>query len=182
MGNRGCLHDAHGVLRRNWQVRRWITCLTSYKDRRRSLMRPGHYTELFFMDEAVATAAGHRPCAECRRGDHLAFRAAWTAAHGPVASVDQIDAALHLARLGARQARAADSLPDGAMVLWQGSPHLVQGTALLPWSPVGYGAACARPEASIHVLTPAPLIAVLAAGWQPRLHPSATHNQGLQPK
>ncbi len=179
MGNRGCLHDAEGHIRRPWQGKRWITCLTAFKARKRPLMRPGHYTELFFMDEAVATAAGHRPCAECRRGDHLAFRAAWTAAHGPVAGVDQIDTALHLARLRARQFQAAQNLPDGAMVLWQGGPHLVQGPALLPWSPLGYGAACARPEAPVQVLTPAPLVAILAAGWQPRLHPSAACNQGL---
>ncbi|MBL4927101.1 hypothetical protein [Fuscibacter oryzae] len=177
MGNRGCLHDNQGAVRRDWQVRRWITCLTAFKARQRQLMRPGHYTELFFMDEAVATAAGHRPCAECRRADHLAFRAAWQDAHGPVASVDQIDAALHLARLGPRQVRPAQGLPDGSMVLWQNRPHLVLDKTLLPWSPLGYEAARPWIDSQVCVLTPAPLIAVLAAGWQPAIHPTALRNQ-----
>lgn len=176
MGNRGCLHDDHGVVRRDWQVRRWITCLPRFKGRKRALMRPGHYTELFFMDEAVATAAGHRPCAECRRADHLAFRAAWQAAQGPARRVEQLDDALHLARLAPRQMRHPKGLPDGCMVLWQDRPHLVQGVALLPWAPLGYGAAQAVPDRPVCVLTPPPLIAVLAAGWQPTLHPSAVRN------
>lgn len=179
MGNRGCLHDDHGVVRRHWQVRRWITCLTSFKGRKRALMRPGHYTELFFMDEAVATAAGHRPCAECRRAQHLAFRAAWQDAHGPVAGVDQIDAMLHRARLGPRQMHPVRSLPDGSMLLWQDRPHLVQDKALLPWSPQGYGVPQPWPDSQVCVLTPAPLIAVLAAGWRPAIHPTALRNQDV---
>lgn len=177
MGNRGCLHDDQGQLRRHWQVTRWITCLTAFKGRKRVLMRPGHYTELFFMDEAVATAAGHRPCAECRRAEHLAFRAAWAAAHGPVSGVDQIDRALHTARLGPRPMGQARDLPDGSMVLWQDRPHLVLGDGILSWSPTGYGPAQPRPETTLPVLTPAPLIEVLRAGWRPVLHPTALHNR-----
>jgi hypothetical protein len=179
MGNRGCLHDDRGTVRRDWQVRRWITCLTAFKGRKRTRMRPGHYTELFFMDEAVATAAGHRPCAECRRTDHLAFRAAWQVAHGPAARVEQIDEALHLARLGPKQVRHIGGLPDGCMVLWQDRPHLVLGAALLPWSPQGYGGAQTPPASPVRVLTPAPLIAVLAVGWRPVLHPSALHSPNV---
>src|SRR4051812_43548063 len=76
MGNRGCLHDAKGRIRRPWQLERWIVCLLRFKGRRRTVMTPGHYTELFFLDEATALAAGHRPCAECRRGRFDAFRRA----------------------------------------------------------------------------------------------------------
>lgn len=178
MGNRGCLHDDLGHLRRDWQVRRWITCLTAFKGRKRALMRPGQYTELFFMDEAVATAAGHRPCAECRRDAHRAFRTAWALAHGPVAGVDQIDLALHRARLGPRGASRPRDLPDGSMVLWQDRPHLVRGDGLRPWSPTGYGPALPCPETILPVLTPAPLIAILRAGWRPVLHPSAGADHG----
>lgn len=176
MGNRGCLHDETGQIRRNWQVRRWITCLTAFKGRRRQILRPGHYTELFFMDEAVAAAAGHRPCAECRRADHIAFRAAWVAAHGPVSGVDQIDHALHAARLGDRVTMAARDLPDGAMVVWMGQPHLVLGDSLRAWTPAGYGPPLPQPGGKLPLLTPKPLIDPLHAGWSIRLHATAGPN------
>ena len=86
MGNRGCLHDTDGQIRRPWRGAAWICCVTRFKGRRRTLMQPGCYTELFFLDEAVALAAGHRPCAECRRADYLAFCAAWNRAGLPVAA------------------------------------------------------------------------------------------------
>lgn len=180
MGNRGCLHDAAGRIRRDWQVRRWITCLTAFNGRRRALMRPGHYTELFFLDEAVAAAAGHRPCAECRRAAHLAFRAAWTVAHGPAAGVEQIDLALHRARMGGqvepRPMMPAAELPDGAFVRWQGSAYLVAGGRVLPWSAEGYGPPLPRPAGPLEVLTPMPLVLAMRAGWQVVLHPSAGHD------
>lgn len=83
MGNRGCLHDAQGQIRRPYQVKRWITCVLAFRGRQRSLMTPGHYTELFFLDEATAYAAGHRPCAECRHHAWKAFQALWHQVHGP---------------------------------------------------------------------------------------------------
>jgi len=82
MGNRGVLHDDERRIVRFSQGRRWIACLTDVKGRRRPLMTPGRYTELFFLDEATALAAGHRPCWECRRADALRFRDAWARAAG----------------------------------------------------------------------------------------------------
>lgn len=178
MGNRGCLHDATGAIRRSWQTRRWITCLTEFAGRKRQLMAPGRYTELFFMDEAVAAAAGHRPCAECRRAAHLAFREAWATAHGRASTVEAIDLALHQARWASRPdlpetALPPADLPEGALVLWQGQPHLVQPQGLRPWSTASYGATLPHPAKAVTVLTPLPLIRAMQAGWRVVLHPSA---------
>src|SRR5262245_6485047 len=102
MGNRGLLHDAEGQIMRPWRERRWIICLLDFKGRRRSVMSPGLYTELFFLDEATALAAGHRPCAECRRERFNAFRDAWLKGNGGAAPVTapDIDRRLHEERLG----------------------------------------------------------------------------------
>lgn len=173
MGNRGCLHDGAGRIVRRWRGRRWITCLTEFRGRRRALMAPGRYTELFFMDEAVAAAAGHRPCAECRREAFGAFRSAWEAAHGAVRGVDDIDRALHSARLaGPWQAETAD-IPERVFISWQKAPHLLFAEGLRRWSPEGYGPPLPLPAGPVSVLTPAPLAAAMAAGWRVVLHPSA---------
>ncbi len=129
MGNRGCVHDASGVIRRPYQVKRWLICLLEFKGRHREVMRPGQYTELFFLDEATAFAAGHRPCAECQRGRYELFRDAWLRAGletGGAArpSAETIDAELHRARIaGGRQVTYAarlDTLPDGTFVSSEG--------------------------------------------------------------
>ena len=139
-GNRGCLHDAEGRIRRRYQVTRWIACRLEFRGCRRSpLMQPGRYTELFFLDEATALAAGHRPCAECRREDYDCFTSVWRDLHGD-AGADAIDARLHGERIdpetrGHRlHPAAADALPDGAFVLRDGSPRLVLGDELLTWA------------------------------------------------
>jgi hypothetical protein len=176
-GNRGCLHDAAGRIRRPYAGQRWIACRLEFKGRRRAPLRqPGRYTELFFLDEATAFAAGHRPCAECRREDYTRFRALWPGEAGAGA----IDARLHAERIAGRErvihdARFAE-LPDGAFVLHDGAPHLVLGDRLLAWSPAGYTAAGARPRGRARLITPPSLVAVLRAGWQgavPLLHDSA---------
>lgn len=182
MGNRGCLHDDKGLVVRNHRGRLWICCLTQFKDRQRTLMQPGRYTELFFLDEAVALAAGHRPCAECRRADYLAFRAAWSKASQPDAPrAPDMDTILHEARYdpatrSQRQhvAQAGD-LPDGAFILWKDTPALILGSSLLPYRPHAYGAPLPRPRAKTEacVLTPAPSVEVLRAGYGARLHGSA---------
>jgi len=177
-GNRGCLHDAGGRIMRHHQGRRWIACLLAFKDRRRPLLQPGRYTELFFLDEPTALAAGHRPCAECRRADYDRFRHAWMRACGDRPGADAIDHVLHTARLDPatqrqrRIARPADTLPDGAMVLIADVPHLIRGDAAHPWRPQGYGDPVARPPGSVTVLTPPPILAVLRAGYTPACHPS----------
>jgi hypothetical protein len=183
-GNRGCLHDAEGRIRRVYAVRRWIACRLEFKGRRRGpLLQPGRFTELFFLDEATAFAAGHRPCALCRREDYDRFVALWAEHHRGERGADAIDLRLHGERLtaGRRQRRhetACGDLPDGAFVLRDGAPWLVRGGALLRWSPAGYTERAARPAAGERamVITPPSLVAVLREGWAgavPLVHPSA---------
>src|SRR5215510_7691912 len=122
MGNRGVLHDAEGHIKRAWQVKRWLVCVLAFRGRKRSVMTPGHYTELFFLDEATALAAGHRPCAECRHGRFLDFCNAWKVVHPGAGgsrrpTVTEIDNRLHAERLNLDRSRRSfvelDELPDG---------------------------------------------------------------------
>ncbi len=145
-------------------------------------MRPGRFTELFFLDEATAFAAGHRPCAECRREDYDRFTSIWRELHDE-GGADTIDARLHGERIDAAtrerrlHAAAFDELPDAAFVLHGGVPKLVRGDALLPWSVGGYGQGEPRPSGTATLITPPSLAAVLGAGWWdaavPLLHPTA---------
>lgn len=166
MGNRGCLHDPGGRIVRGWAGRRWIACRLAFRGRRRAVMAPGRYTELFFLDEATAYAAGHRPCAECRWAEWAAFRALWAAVHGP-ADADTIDRALHEARLDGRARRLPPArwpdLPAGAMVLAGGAPARVAGGGLWRWSFAGYTPLPDAPE-TVALITPAPLVALMRAG------------------
>jgi hypothetical protein len=192
MGNRGVLHDDEQRLgAARWRMPHWVTCVLAFKGRHRTVMSPRRYTELFFLDEAVALAAGHRPCAECRRADYNAYRHAFAAAHGlngrahdqagwrPYAK--EMDAVLHTARVARRtraqirHRRSSEDLPDGTFVALEEAPgtaFLVRGAQLLPYAFDRYGLARPRPDGAVTVLTPAPTVAVLAAGYRPRLHPS----------
>src|SRR6187200_3701289 len=170
-GNRGCLHDAEGRIRRVYQVRRWIACRLEFRGRRRTpLMRPGRFTELFFLDEATALAAGHRPCAECRREDYDRFAALWLDLHGE-RGADTIDRRLHGERWDtagrSRRLHHArfDDLPEGAFVLQDGSPMLVLRKELLHWSPSGYARHVPRPKGAATLITQPSLVAVLSSGW-----------------
>jgi hypothetical protein len=182
MGNRGCLHDAQGRIRRAFVGRRWIVCLLRFKGRRRPIMAPGRYTELFFLDEATALAAGHRPCMECQRDRYRLFRAHWMAATGTTrASADDIDRALHAERLGAGRSRRmygerTSRLPDGAIIVdAEGRPCLVREGALWPWAPAGYGPPVRpRDDLEVRVLTPRSVVKVLARGYPVDVHPSAS--------
>ena len=182
MGNRGVLHDAAGAIRRDFQLRRWIACRLEFKGRHREILRPGRYTELFFMDEATALAAGHRPCAECRRADYRRWQEAYSRAHpGEPANADAMDVRLHADRLTAdRRKRTftapAGGLPTGAMVSLDGAPWLVHGGELRRWGPGGYGEAKAvDPAGSVVVLTPRATVATIRAGYEPAVHATAVH-------
>jgi hypothetical protein len=183
-GNRGCLHDATGRIRRRYNGRRWIACRLRFRGwERGALMQPGRFTELFFLDEATAFAAGHRPCALCRREDYDRFRSIWRELHPDQVGADAIDAQLHDERVapGSRVQRyheaSFDRLPDGVFVLTEHGPSLVLGEKLLIWTHAGYVARRPRPmQRQALVLTPPSLVEVLRTGWQslvPLLHPSA---------
>ena len=183
-GNRGCLHDEQGRIRRRYAGRRWIACRLEFRGwRRSSLLQPGRFTELFFLDEATAFAAGHRPCALCRREDYTRFGELWARLHPGRRGADAIDEQLHGERVEVRSRTQRhhdaqlDDLPDGAFVLVDGAPWLVRGRALLRWTPAGYTERRARPSAArARAITPPSLVAVLRAGWEgavPLLHPSA---------
>ncbi len=179
LGNRGILHDEHRHIVRYSQVRRWIACRTEFKGIRRVVMRPHSYTELFFLDEATSFAAGHRPCAECRREDYRRYCGFWAACFGKPVGADLIDWQLHRDRLSGRavkrtyRAQLAD-LPDGAYIADDNRAWLVLGAVLFAWSPVGYTERRERPVVQeVDVLTPRSTIAVMAAGYRPAVHPSA---------
>jgi hypothetical protein len=174
-GNRGCLHDETGRIRRRYNGRRWIACRLEFRGWQRApLLQPGRFTELFFLDEVTAFAAGHRPCALCRRADYDRFGEIWRELHPRLGGADAIDAQLHEERVdpGSRahrlHAARLDELPDGAFVVLDDAPHLVLGNALLRWTPAGYVGPTALPARTAAVLvTPPSLVAVLGAGWTP---------------
>jgi hypothetical protein len=183
-GNRGCLHDELGHIRRRFNGKRWIACRLEFRRWRRGpLMRPGRFTELFFLDEATALAAGHRACALCRREDYGRLLTVWQTLHPGQTGADAIDAQLHSERL-ALDTRirlyhhaSLDELPDGVFVLRESEPWLVLGRHLLRWTAAGYVARRPRPaRQQAVVITPRSLVSVLRGGWEPLvplLHPSA---------
>lgn len=183
MGNRGgCLHGPDKTLgRRRWVTKQWIYCELQFRGRQREVMAPGRYTELFFLDEATALAAGHRPCFECRRADALAFARLWAQTQGQAerASAAHMDTVLHAERLGLGGAKRVHSrrladLPTGSIVRLARQPHLVAGGELRPWTPDGYlPAAPVDPDRIVEVLTPPSVVALFRLGLQPRLHPTA---------
>ena len=184
-GNRGCLHDDAGRIRRRYSGKRWIACrLAFHAWHRGPLMQPGRFTELFFLDEVTAFAAGHRPCALCRREDYDRFCSIWADIHLGQAGADAIDAQLHdervepVTRAHRLWQASYDDLPDGTFVLEGGDPFLVLGSELLRWTPAGYVDRRARPSGTRAVaVTPASLVEVLRSGWGgcvPLVHPTAS--------
>jgi hypothetical protein len=181
MGNRGGrFHtDAQRLTARRWVSRQWICCVTKFRGRQRDVWGQ-FYTELFFLDEPTAFAAGHRPCFECRRKDAEVFAEYWRKARKlrrrPRAA--EMDEVLHRERLNGRakrrHRRKIESLPDGAFITLDGTAFAVRGNALLRWTPEGYDAPMPRPRrAVVDVLTPPAILEVLFAGYRPRWHPSA---------
>jgi hypothetical protein len=175
MGNRGVLHDEARAIVRPWRLKAWILCRLEFKGRKRRVFAPGRYSELFFLDEATAFAAGHRPCAECNRERFMAFKRAWPSE----AKAAEIDSALHAERIagGDKVSYAAhlDELPGGTMIERDGSALLVHGESLYPWSFSGYGAPRPRPSgaASVRVLTPRSTVRAITQGLAPQIDSSA---------
>ena len=172
LGNRGGRfhRDDRTLGRRRWASKQWIACVCEFKQRRRVVWGVG-YTQLFFLDEVTALAAGHRPCFECRRAEAEAFRACFGG--GRRLSAPEMDAVLHQERLAAGGKRTFESpfaqLPDGVMVAFAGRAYALCRDALLPWSFEGYEAPRKRPREEIaQVLTPPAIVGVLAAGYLPR--------------
>jgi len=182
-GNRGIIHDpqTRTLLARRWASKAWLVCLCDYKGRRREVMGARSWTELFFLDDATALAAGHRPCFFCRRADADAFVAAWqegNAVSGMRAA--EIDAVLHRERLDGGTKRLhplagpITDLPDGAIIHAEAGSYLMfQGRPLL-WSFEGYRQTGDIPLADAVLLTPPSTVRALRSGYHPVLHPSAT--------
>jgi hypothetical protein len=188
-GNRGGrIHtDDQKLTKRRWASRQWICCVLDFKNRQRDVWGR-YYTELFFLDEVTALAAGHRPCFECRRKDAEAFANKWQTTHRLLGRprADEMDLVLHAQRLDSRtkrrHRRKIDDLPDGAMIALEQGAFAVRGGSLLHWTPQGYDARRRRPrDVSVEVLTPPAILAVLAAGYRPQWHPSAERLTSSRP-
>jgi hypothetical protein len=189
MGNRGCIHNANQQIQRRWKAGyfAWITCVLDFKGRKRTLMQPGRYTELFFLDEATAFSAGHRPCGECRREDYQRFMQCWhlanDAIYGSGLARMEIDRILHQERVdtqtGMQLTYSAPlaKLPNGTFIAGiDNTPFLVWGEMLYAWSPSGYTSAISKlsiEATEVTVLTPKSIVAALRVGYVSLVHASA---------
>lgn len=183
MGNRGILHDVQQHIVAPWRHKAWVTCRLHYKGRHREVFTPRNYSELFFLDEATAFAAGHRPCGECRHERFNEFKAAWRAAAGLAGNgrlaIGVIDEQLHRERALRGGGKLTweerwDHVPPGAFIAQQGRALLCWDGLLLPWSHHGYGAPAPLPAGHnlVTVLTPRSIVAMFRAGFRPQVHPS----------
>ena len=180
VGNRGIIHDpaTKTLLRKRWSTPMWLTCVLEFRGRRREAMATRSWTELFFLDEATALAAGHRPCFFCRREDAKRFRATWEQGNRMTSvRAGEIDRVLHAERLDHGRKRLhplpmpVTELPDGAMVQQGDESYLITQGSAFQWSPAGYGPAELVGE-DVTLLTPPSTLRALAAGYSPVLHPS----------
>lgn len=175
MGNRGCLHDAEGRIVRSSARTAWISCVPAWPGVRRQLATPGAYTELFFLDEATALAAGHRPCGFCRPAALTEFKRAWLEAHrlDSLPLVNSMDSALRAS--APHIGRHIEDLPDGAIINADGRPLMRWNHQWRPWSFDGYADPTVLKTADVPTLiTPAPIMRVLQAGYRPLAHPTAS--------
>jgi hypothetical protein len=178
-GNRGILHDGatRTLLNRRWSSKAWIICSLEYKDVRRRVMATRSWTELFFLDEATALAAGHRPCFVCRREAAEAFRAAWSSARDIAkASAPEMDEVLHRERQERGRkivhplSDSLDALPDGTVVALDGQAYTLSKGLAYRWTESGY-AAPVQLEQADGLLTPPSTVLAIRAGYRPLLHP-----------
>ena len=179
-GNRGVLHTLEQKVVHYNRGRRWIICQLEFKGWHREVMQPNRWTELFFLDEATALAAGHRPCAMCRYRNYQSFRRSWALAHDlPLQSADAMDLVMHQDRLARPRVRRTfvtdfSSLPDGVFIVLDDQPWLLHETELHHWTPGGYDQRIRCDNLRmVQVLTPKCTVATIACGYQPLLHPSA---------
>lgn len=180
MGNRGILHDDHRNIQRPYKLKAWITCVLEFRGRKRAVMSPHRYTELFFFDEATSFAAGHRPCFECRRKDFQRFKTHWLQGNPeygfhektPIISIDEI---IHRERIDRAKAKitfeeSKDLIPDGVFVSYAGKPYLIFDNQMHEWSPFGYQRKVAVPHADfLTVLTPKSIVNTFRAGYLPQM-------------
>lgn len=186
MGNRGVLHDAQQQVTASWRHRAWVTCRIDHPGRKRVVFSPGNYSELFFLDEATALSAGHRPCASCRYRDYQVFKGFWAAAQAAQdghnqapPSAAEMDRHLHADRAASGGPKAisrarADTLPEGTFVQMEGAAWLLWQGRLHRWTHAGYDEKRALAgDQLLTVLTPHATVRVLQAGYRPQVHPSA---------
>lgn len=185
LGNRGILHNEEKKVTSPYKGKMWITCRLQFKGVKRPIFSPGSYSELFFLDEATAFSAGHRPCAECRRDRYNEFKSAWLSANPNLASsitppITEVDKCLHAERVatgGAKVTYAAvlQTLPSGTFIELSGKPHLLWRGRLRPWTFAGYDVPPATPpgDTVVAVLTPASIVRMFASGFLPQVHESA---------
>jgi hypothetical protein len=185
MGNRGLIHNEHQQIIRSFRLKAWITCVLEFKGRHREVMIPNLYTELFFLDEATAFSAGHRPCAECRRMDFNRFKAAWVLGNSlymyhmktPIGEIDEI---LHRERMNINGTKSTytekpGNLPEGSFIEYNGKPYVVrQSNRAILWTPFGYTDNIILPAVTeVNVLTPKSIINTFRAGYIPQIHETA---------
>lgn len=180
LGNRGVIHNADKEIVRQFKVKAWITCALEFKGRHREVMQPNRWTELFFLDEATAFSAGHRPCFQCRYADHQRFKMYWLKGNPGYGfdmktAVAEIDDILQRERIAADKTKiyyeeSLEILPDGTFVVLQNNPYLVKGKQLYLWTPAGYEKPISLPVLEkIQVLTPKSFVNMFAAGYVPHL-------------
>ncbi len=180
MGNRGQLHDHQQNLLRCFKLKAWITCLLEFKNRKRQVMSPNRYTELFFFDEATAFAAGHRPCFECRRQDYNRFKFYWLKGNPEYSfnnktSIQKIDDILHGERIDSEKKKITyddniKNIPDGTFVLLNKQPYLIANKLMNAWSPFGYDKIIDLPKMKkVTVLTPKSIVNAFRAGYKPQM-------------
>ena len=178
MGNRGILHDDNQRICRLYKSKSWLTCVLQFRGRKRQVMAPGRYTELFFWDEAISFSAGHRPCFECRRKDAERFKSCWLAGNPGYGfdegvSILEIDKIIHRERIGWHGLKNTHeerlhTLPDGCFISYRDMPYIIVAGAVFPWSDAGYGDQKELPSTEwISVLTPASIVNAFRAGYKP---------------
>lgn len=176
LGNRGVIHNEDKQIVRPYKIKAWITCALTFRGRHREIMQPDRWTELFFLDEATAFSAGHRPCFQCRYKDHMRFKEYWLKGNPqygfnmqtPVTEIDDI---IHKERVTKDKSKVTyqaliESLPNGTFIMYDDKPYLVCDKQLYAWAPAGYAAAIALPGVNnVAVLTPRSFVNMFAKGY-----------------